>query len=114
MELVDHTNTSADNLGAALDSERANLTDVAEALLQRLTGPCAYRVFFEASVARMLPVGFISAAQIAHAIQQLAGQGVIVEWTPPAGDDPKPHPQLCLRKYWPAGKIWEVHTSTRD
>ena len=44
---------------------------------------------------------------VVRAVEEVAAAGLIEEWTPPADADPvKPHPQMCLRRYWPPGRVW--------
>lgn len=86
------------------------MTPYARALLlafDNVDWPC-----FEAEALRRIPVmdtplGLREGPAVTAAIDELAAAGLIAEWRP-AEDAPadKPHPKMCLRRYWPAGRIW--------
>lgn len=66
---------------------------------------------FEAWALRRVPVMdtplSLNEGNVVVALFELEAQGLIRQWAPPVGADPvKPHPQLCLRRYWPPGRIW--------
>ncbi len=66
---------------------------------------------FEAHLWHDVPVCYkpLSLCQhdIPRVVAELEARGLIAQWTPAPDADPvKPHPQMCLRRYWPRGRIW--------
>lgn len=53
------------------------------------------------------PLSLRDGATVTAAFDELAALGLVKPWSPDPGANPdKPHPQLPLRCYWPAGRIW--------
>lgn len=80
----------------------------------------AGRPVFEAEVQRSIPLADLPLSlrgtdQLAAALEELQAAGLILPWAPPVGAPAdKPHPKLPLRRYWPAGRIWQLASKQRS
>lgn len=73
---------------------------------------------FEAELLRAVPVmdtplSLREGPAVVAALAELEAAGLIETWSPSPEEAllDKPHPKLCLRRYWPEGRIWVRRTT---
>lgn len=73
---------------------------------------------FEASILQAVPVldtplSLREGPAVEAGLLELEAAGLIERWSPSPEEAllDKPHPKLCLRRYWPEGRIWRRTSS---